>query len=266
MSKKKPKGNKHDREPELPKFGGFKPFAAGGLGDIKAKLDAEEKAKEEARKAAVAAGKKPPPAAPPPRAARPEKRTAESDRDDELTFHRMMSGVVPLEGRGSRVPVAGSARVEPGKIKPVELREKAREEAQAVLDHLHHLVDDAVRFEVTDDGKRVEGRRLDVPPSLVRELRRGVLPIDGRIDLHGFGAEAAREKLLEFLRAQRARGERCVLVIHGKGEHSPAPGGVLRGEIAAWLSQGRAREHVAAFATAREDDGGEGAVYVALRR
>ena len=268
MSKKKPKGNKHDRETELPKFGGFKPFAAGGLGDIKAKIDAEEKAKEEARKAAIAAGKRPVAPAPPrDRApARPEKRTAESDRDDELTFHRMMSGVVPLEGRGSRVPVAGTARVEPGKIKPADLREKAREEATAVLDHLHHLVDDAVRFEVTDDGKRVEGRRLDVPPSLVRELRRGVLPIDGRLDLHGLGAEAAREKLLEFLRAQRARGERCVLVIHGKGEHSIAMGGVLRGEIAAWLSQGRAREHVAAFATAREDDGGEGAVYVALRR
>ena len=266
MSKKKPRGgHKHDREPELPKFGGFKPFAAG-LGDFKAKVDAEEKAKEEARKAAIAAGKKPAPAPAPRAAARPEKRTAESDRDDELTFHRMMSGVVPLEGRGSRVPVAGTSRIEPAKVKPADLREKAREEAKAVLDHLHHLVDDAVRFEVTDDGKRVEGRRLDVPPSLVRELRRGVLPIDGRLDLHGLGAEAAREKLLDFLRTQRTRGERCVLVIHGKGEHSVAMGGVLRGEIAAWLSQGRAREHVAAFATAREEDGGEGAVYVALRR
>jgi DNA-nicking Smr family endonuclease len=151
-------------------------------------------------------------------------------------------------------------------VKPADVREKAREEAKAVLDHLHHLVDDAVRFEVTDDGKRVEGRRVDVPPNIVRELRRGVIPIDGRLDLHGLGAEAARERLLEFLRTQRSRGERCVLVIHGKGEHSAPPGGVLRGEIAAWLSQGRAREHVAAFATAREDDGGEGAVYVALRR
>ena len=207
------------------------------------------------------------PLPPPTRAApaRVEKRTAESNREDELTFHRMMSGVVPLEGRGSRVPVAGSARVEPGKVKPVSLREKAREEAKAVLDHLHHLVDDAVRFEVTDDGKRVEGRRVDVPPSLVRELRRGVLPIDGRLDLHGLGARA-RASAAEFLRTQRARGERCILVIHGKGEHSVTPGGVLRGEIAAWLSQGRAREHVAAFATAREEDGGEGAVYVALRR
>jgi len=261
MSKKKPKTQRNEREPELPKFGGFKPLAAG-LGDLKAKIDAEEKSKEEARKAA---GKKPPPP-PRPVPARVEKRTAESDRDDELAFHRMMSGVVPLEDRGSRVPVAGTARVTPGKVKPTDLREKAREEAKAVLDHLHHLVDDAVRFEVTDDGKRVEGRRLDVPPSLLRELRRGVLPIDGRLDLHGLGAEAARERVLEFLRSQRARGERCVLVIHGKGEHSSLPGGVLRGEIAAWLSQGRAREHVAAFATAREDDGGEGAVYVALRR
>lgn len=266
MSKKKPKGQKNEREPELPKFGGFKPFA-GGLGDIKAKLDAEAKAKEEAARERAAAGKKPLPP-PPPAPARYEqkKRTAESDRDDEMTFHRMMSGVVPLEGRGSRVPVAGTSRVEPNKVKPAELREKAREEAKAVLDHLHHLVDDVVRFEVTDDGKRVEGRRLDVPPNLVRELRRGVVPIDGRLDLHGLGAEAARERLLEFLRTQRTRGERCVLVIHGKGEHSAPPGGVLRGEIAAWLSQGRAREHVAAFATAREDDGGEGAVYVALRR
>jgi DNA-nicking Smr family endonuclease len=266
MSKKKPKGQKNDREPELPKFAGFKPLAAG-LGDLKAKLDAEAKAKDEAARARAAAGKKPAPA-PAPRATpvRTEKRTPESEREDELTFHRMMSGVVPLEGRGSRVPVTAGARVEPSQVKPTDLREKAREEAKAVLDHLHHLVDDAVRFEVTDDGKRVEGRRLDVPPSLVRELRRGVLPIDGRLDLHGLGAGAAREQLLEFLRTQRARGERCVLVIHGKGEHSVALGGVLRGEISAWLSQGRAREHVAAFATARDEDGGEGAVYVALRR
>jgi DNA-nicking Smr family endonuclease len=64
----------------------------------------------------------------------------------------------------------------------------------------------------------------------------------------------------------RARGERCVLVIHGKGEHSPQGAGVLRGEMAAWLSQGAASEHVAAFTTAGEHDGGEGAVYVLLRR
>jgi DNA-nicking Smr family endonuclease len=268
MAKKKPKTTTREREPELPKFGGFQPLAAM-LGDIKSKVDAEKQKEAEARKAA---GKPPPPPPKPVAAtARPstDKRGGEKagDQDDELAFHRMMSGVTPLAEKSQRVAVAGDARVAPTKVRPAELREKAAKDATAVLEHLHHLVDDAVRFEVTDDGRRVEGRRLDASPQLVRELRRGALPIDARLDLHGLGAEAAREKLLEFLRAMRTRGERCVLVIHGKGDHSPGGGiGVLRGEIAAWLSQGRAREHVAAFATAHAEDGGEGAVYVALRR
>jgi DNA-nicking Smr family endonuclease len=96
-------------------------------------------------------------------------------------------------------------------------------------------------------------------------MRRGMPPIDGRLDLHGLTAAQAQERLVEFLRTMRTRNERCVLVIHGKGERV-AGSGVLRGEISAWLSQGKAREHVLAFTTAREDDGGEGAVYVALRR
>jgi DNA-nicking Smr family endonuclease len=92
------------------------------------------------------------------------------------------------------------------------------------------------------------------------------MPIDARLDLHGMGMDAARFRLESFLRTTRARGERCVLVIHGKGEHSPGGVGLLRGEIAAWLSQRASSEHVAAFATARREDGGEGAMYVLLRR
>jgi DNA-nicking Smr family endonuclease len=268
MSKKKKQkagANEEEDAVKLPKFSGFNSLAAG-LGDLKAKLDADKRREVEEKKkqdeARVAQGKKPlpPPKDPTPREYVPTKRTAITDREDDLAFHRMMSGVTPLENRGSRVAVASEARIDPAKLKPVDLKAKAQEEAKSVLEHLHHLVDDAVRFEVTDDGKRVEGRRVDVPPSLLRELRRGVLPIDGRLDLHGLPPDSAREKVLEFLRTQRSKNERCVLIIHGKGE------GVLRGEISAWLSQGRAREHVAAFATAQQSDGGEGAVYVALRR
>jgi DNA-nicking Smr family endonuclease len=64
----------------------------------------------------------------------------------------------------------------------------------------------------------------------------------------------------------RERNERMVLVIHGKGAHSPLGLPVLRGEVSAWLSQSTASEHVAAFATASQNDGGTGAVYVLLRR
>jgi DNA-nicking Smr family endonuclease len=264
MAKKKPP-KKTENEASLPKFSGFNALAAG-LGDLKSKLDAEEERKKKEAEARKAAGQPPPPPpkpAPAPR--RPDLKP--NEREDELSFHRMMSGVTPLEGRSRRVTVAGEARVGPSKQTPTEIRERAQKEARDALEQLHHLVDDGVRFEVTDDGKRVEGRRLDVAPSLVRELRRGSLPIDGRLDLHGMPADAAKEHVLEFLSKMRARGERCVLVIHGKGEgRGDMTGGVLRGEIAAWLSQGRAREHVAAFATAHADDGGEGAVYVALRR
>jgi DNA-nicking Smr family endonuclease len=131
--------------------------------------------------------------------------------------------------------------------------------------HLRALVEGG-RFEVQDDGRRVEGHRPGTPPDLVRKLRRGQLPIDGRIDLHGETSATAPKALEQFLRAQRARGERCVLVVHGKGDHSPGRVGILRGEMSAWLSQGPASVNVAAFTTAREEDGGEGAVYVLLTR
>lgn len=254
MAKKKDK--KRDDEVALPKFGGFQSLA-GGLEGFKEKLAQEEKKKVEAK------GAKPSAPLPPPKPKAQPRETDASRAEDELTFHRMMSGVVPLEsGRSGRVPVTGETPKQQAKMKAEEIKARAKVEAEEALDHLHSLVDDATsgRFEVTDDGQRVEGRRADAPADLVRSLRRGMLPIDGRLDLHGLAPEAAREKLVEFLRTMRARNERCVLVIHGKGT------GVLRGEIAAWLSQGKAKESVLAFATARQDDGGEGAVYVALRR
>lgn len=264
MAKKRDKKKVDDAA--LPKFGGFKPLA-GGLEGFKAKLDVEAKAEEEKQKASGAKGKPPPPARPLPPPGRSEPpRSGTSDLDDEMSFHRMMAGVTPLEQTAkARVPVTTDVRPAGHRLKAAEAQARAAADADNALARLHAIVDDATRFEVSDDGQRVEGRRVDVSPDLVRSLRRGMLPIDARLDLHGLTAAQAQDQLATFLRTMRGRGERCVLVIHGKGERI-AGAGVLRGEISAWLSQGKAREHVAAFATAREDDGGEGAVYVALRR
>jgi DNA-nicking Smr family endonuclease len=216
----------------------------------------EEAAKSQAGKSAPAK---------PATAPRPEapKTTAE---EEELSFHRMISGVTPLGGAASRVPRTGTGdETQPRRLPRESARERAQREAEEVHEHLRQLVEGGARFEVSDDGRRVEGRRVDVGPELVRKLRRGLFPIDARLDLHGLHADEARAAIERFVREKRARGERCVLLIHGKGEHSPRMP-VLRGEVAAWLSQGRASEHVAAFATALDDDGGEGAVYVLLRR
>jgi DNA-nicking Smr family endonuclease len=188
--------------------------------------------------------------------------------DEALLLHRMYAGVTPLGGTRARVPKQEVEKPASGSAARAAQRaaDAAAAEAAAVHERLRALVEGRERFEVADDGRRVEGRRIDLPMDVVRRLRRGSLPVDGRLDLHGMSVREARGQLELFLRTMRSRGERCVLVIHGKGEHSPDGMGILRGEIAAWLSQGASSEHVAAFATASEHDGGEGAVYVLLRR
>lgn len=198
----------------------------------------------------------------------PVRRPAPSEGPEEeaLLFHRLFAGVQPLESSPGRVPKKRGERSDALKRTPPRGREAQQAEAEEVHDRLRELVDGGARFEVADDGRRVEGRRVDLPIDALRRLRRGLLPIDARMDLHGMGVREARTQLELFLRTMRARGERCVLLIHGKGEHSPQGIGVLRGEMSAWLSQGASSEHVAAFATAREGDGGEGALYVLLRR
>jgi DNA-nicking Smr family endonuclease len=206
-----------------------------------------------------------------PSAARaPQAKETPRDPDDEaLLLHRMYAGVTPLGGARARVPKQALDKAS-GPSSAARLAQRAADaadaDAAAVHARLRELVEGRERFEVADDGRRVEGRRVDLPMDAVRRLRRGSLPIDARLDLHGMGVREARGQLELFLRTMRSRGERCVLVIHGKGEHSPDGRGILRGEIAAWLSQGASSEHVAAFATASEPDGGEGAVYVLLRR
>jgi DNA-nicking Smr family endonuclease len=217
--------------------------------------------KEEEQQAAL--GKRPAPRPAPP----PSPKAPEAPEDEALLLHRLFAGVQPLDrSKGSRLPKQEIARSPAVEDRTKRGREVAQAEADAVHEHLRSLVEGRARFEVADDGRRVEGRRLDLPMDALRRLRRGLLPVDGRVDLHGLAVSQARAQLELFLRTMRARGERCVLVIHGKGEHSPQGVGVLRGEIAAWLSQGSAGEHVAAFVTADEHDGGEGAVYVLLRK
>jgi DNA-nicking Smr family endonuclease len=234
--------------------------------DLKKRDDAAASAARQAKGGSGQTAAKPsPPLAGP--VARPvSSPPASSDDDDALTMHRIFAGVAPLDRTRGRLPKQRIDRSPAVEGLPEQIADAARAEADAVHTHLRTLVEGGSRFEVEDDGTRVEGRRVDLPLDALRRLRRGSLPIDARVDLHGLTAQQARAQVEVFLRTMRARGERCVLVIHGKGEHSPHGAGVLRGEIAAWLSQGAASEHVAAFATAVVSDGGAGAVYVLLRR
>ncbi|MCB4767347.1 Smr/MutS family protein [Ancylobacter sp. Lp-2] len=111
-------------------------------------------------------------------------------------------------------------------------------------------------------------------PKLRRRLTRGA-EVDARLDLHGLTQAAAHHRLGAFLRSAQGQGLAVVLVITGKGG-GPAGGrvslfgegerGVLRRLVPQWLAEPALRHIVIGFETASRGHGGEGALYVRLRR
>ncbi|MBV8824070.1 MAG: Smr/MutS family protein [Hyphomicrobiales bacterium] len=104
---------------------------------------------------------------------------------------------------------------------------------------------------------------------LKQKLARGREPIDASIDLHGLTQAEAHAALMRFLRNARAGGARLVLVITGKGARSDdfaSDRGVLRRQVPLWLRSTELRDIVIGFDWAHVAHGGEGALYVRIRR
>jgi len=98
-------------------------------------------------------------------------------------------------------------------------------------------------------------------------LRRGKIPIDGTLDLHGNTQGEAHQRLHDFLVRAHKGGKRCVLVITGKGRQTPdRPMGVLKEKLPQWLSLPPLRDIVLKLYPAAIKDGGSGAWYVYLKR
>ena len=111
-------------------------------------------------------------------------------------------------------------------------------------------------------GTALSFQRAGVRTQVIRRLRRGLIPIEDELDLHGLTQTAARDRLAEFLQNTRAAGRRCVRIIHGKGYRSGVRGPILKIAVDLWL---RRHLDVMAFTSAKAIDGGTGAVYVLLR-
>ncbi len=100
-------------------------------------------------------------------------------------------------------------------------------------------------------------------------LSRGSVAIDARIDLHGMTQDAAHRRLHRFLEAVRGEGAKIVLVITGKGAPDAigdSGRGVLRRAVPEWLRSPPFRLLVSGYENAGRRHGGEGALYVRLRR
>ncbi len=110
-------------------------------------------------------------------------------------------------------------------------------------------------------GDRSFFARPGVPAASLRRLRRGQYPVEVELDLHGLTATEAETQLREFLGAALRRNVRSLRIVHGKGLRSGSRGAVLRQLVNSAL---RRTAPVLAFASARQIDGGTGALYVLL--
>jgi DNA-nicking Smr family endonuclease len=170
-----------------------------------------------------------------------------SRRDDHLSDDdRILWNLVARSAR----PLKGKAAVEPPDIvepKPEPPRPAANGVAAVAAKpktpHVSHALDDQT----------------------LQKLKKGRLPIEGRVDLHGMTQDEAYSLLLTFLNRAHAGGIRYVLIITGKGSSSGGDG-ILRRAVPAWLSTPAFRHLVSSHDHAARNHGGSGALYVRLRR
>jgi DNA-nicking Smr family endonuclease len=159
---------------------------------------------------------------------------------------------LPLVGRERRAaPGVGESEVATA-ANPTKNKSAAR--------HPHPA---AARPALPTRGREGPAPPADVDANLHRRLARGRETLAARIDLHGMTQDAARAALAGFIRRSVDDGWRAVLVITGKGVSGD---GVLRRRVPDWLAEAPIREHVAGVSEAHRRHGGEGALYVALKR
>ena len=103
----------------------------------------------------------------------------------------------------------------------------------------------------------------EIEPRRKRRISLAREPIGARLDLHGLNQDHARAAVIGFVRRAHEDGARAVLIITGKGAMGD---GVLRRHTPDWLADPAIRPLIAGLSAAERHHGGEGALYVALKR
>jgi len=104
--------------------------------------------------------------------------------------------------------------------------------------------------------------RSGIQQKICKKLKRGDLPIEEELDLHGYTVNEAKTAIQDFLHECKRQHIRYIRIIHGKGYRSENNIPVLKTHVAYWLPQ---INDVLAFSSAQARDGGTGALYVLLK-
>jgi len=173
--------------------------------------------------------------------------------DETQLFREAVRDVKPLGG------------VAPAAEQPSARRRRPRPAAKFSRADRLAVLEESLRDDFIDPalagGEELVFHRAGVQASVLRKLRRGDYRVQGEIDLHGLTVTEEKQELREFLAQALMRQWRCVRIVHGKGLRSGHRGPVLKGMVGAVL---RKVGPVLAYVSARQVDGGTGAVYVLL--
>jgi DNA-nicking Smr family endonuclease len=182
--------------------------------------------------------------------------------DETQLWQRVVTDVQPLGRRGNTNPPADPLDPKPQTSEQPATPDKSnqipRPRAPSPLERPSKAPEPEPELE--------HGVAPGLDKRTLAKLRRGQIPVESQIDLHRYTQEQAHRALDSFLDASQMAGRRCVLVITGKGLRADGSVGVLRKGVPHWLNLPPNRARVLAFCHATPADGGEGALYVLLRR
>ncbi len=179
-----------------------------------------------------------------------KKKQPVSDEDREL-FQQSVAGTRKLKIE---------ARVTPVKKRPPPRPLQQEKDNQQVL---ADMFSDPANPADMETGEELLFMRNGIPQRTMKKLRRGEFSTESELDLHGYTKIEAREAIAEFLHDCHSQRLRCVRIIHGKGHGSQGKRPILKQYVNHWLPQ---RDDILAYCSARQVDGGTGAIYVLLRR
>jgi len=172
-------------------------------------------------------------------------------RDDRRIWDRVTGSVTPAKPKKAARIIPGAAVVNP----PPAPHPKGGARVRGVP---------APCSPTVSGPSRPRGLPEELEPRRQRRLSRERDPIEARIDLHGYGRFQAQDALTAFLLGAQVRGYRSVLVITGQGRRGGT--GVIRASVHEWLQSPVLRGVVSGFASAARHHGGDGALYVTIRR
>jgi DNA-nicking Smr family endonuclease len=151
-----------------------------------------------------------------------------------------------------------TADVRPARARPKKLSPPAPS-AEAVAPSAPSVIGDR------PPAPKPPPRPIDIDARTFTKIKRGRLEVDAKLDLHGMRQAEAQRSLTGFLRRCQANGARIAIIVTGKGL-TRDEGGVLRRVVPMWLEAPNLRDVVVGFGEAARHHGGEGALYVRIRR